>query len=151
MPKATVTFKGKMAFDGVSDSGHHIVMDSAPEVGGENQGVRPMEMVLIGLGGCTGMDVVSMLNKMRVDYQTFDMEIVGDRTDEHPKVYEHITIRYRFDGDPLAVDKVVRAVTLSQEKYCSVSAMLEKSARIDAEVMLNGDVVAHLSQGGKVS
>ena len=106
-----------------------------------------METVLVGLGGCTGMDVVSILNKMRVGYTSFDMEIHGARADEHPKVYKHITMIYRFEGDDDASDKVVRAVSLSQEKYCSVSAMLAKNARIDAEVVLNGNTIARLSHG----
>lgn len=148
MPNATVTFKGKMAFEGVSGSGHQVMMDSSPDVGGENTGIRPMEMVLVGLGGCTGMDVVSILNKMRVEFKSFDIEISGKRTDEHPKVYEHISMQYRFEGNSDDADKVIRAVTLSQEKYCSVSAMLALSARIDAEVILNGTTVKSLSQGG---
>jgi len=137
-----------MLFEGVSDSGHRVVMDSAPEVGGQNQGIRPMEMVLVALGGCTGMDVVSILNKMRVSYTHFRMEAEGQRADEHPKVYRHITLKYIFEGDGEAKDKFMRAVTLSQEKYCSVSAMLAKSATIQADVILNGETIGTLvSQG----
>lgn len=144
MPTAHVSFRGNMMFEGVSGSGHAVVMDSAPEAGGENQGIRPMETLLVGLGGCTGMDVVSILNKMRVEFDSFDMEISGDRAEEHPKVYNRITIRYRFAGQNLDPEKVTRAVTLSQEKYCSVSAMLNKSAAITADVIINDETVATL-------
>lgn len=148
MPNAKVSYRGKMVFEATSGSGHQVVMDSAPEVGGENKGIRPMETVLVGLGGCTGMDVVSILNKMRVSFEGFDMEILGKRADEHPKVYEHITVRYRFGADRADEEKIVRAVSLSQEKYCSVSAMLAQSAKIDAEIFINDDLVKTLSHGG---
>lgn len=148
MPNAKVTYRGKMVFEGTSGSGHQVVMDSSPESGGENQGIRPMETVLVGLGGCTGMDVVSILNKMRVPLESFDMEILGKRADEHPKVYEWVTIRYRFRCDEEQAEKVVRAVSLSQEKYCSVSAMIAKSARIDAEIYINDGPPTTLSFPG---
>jgi putative redox protein len=147
VPNAKVTYQGKMVFEGVSGSGHRVTMDSAPEAGGENQGIRPMETVLVGLGGCTGMDVVSILNKMRVPFSAFDMEILGKRAGEHPKVYEHITIRYRFNADRADADKIVRAVNLSQDKYCSVSAMLAHSARIDAEIYINDEAITSVSHG----
>ncbi|MCY0898159.1 MAG: OsmC family protein [Firmicutes bacterium] len=148
MPEARVKYQGKMAFEGISGSGHRVLMDGAPEVGGENRGIRPMETMLVGLGGCTGMDVVSILEKMRVPLTSFEMGIVGHRVDTHPKIYDHITIRYEFQTDVAHTDKVIRAVSLSQEKYCSVSAMLAKSAKIDAEIVINGEVVHRLSQGG---
>ncbi|MCY0878980.1 MAG: OsmC family protein [Firmicutes bacterium] len=146
MPEARVKYLGsKMAFEGVSGSGHRVIMDGAPEVGGENQGIRPMETVLVALGGCTGMDVVSILQKMRVPFASFEMNITGHRVDTHPKIYDHITIRYEFQADKDHADKMIRAVTLSQEKYCSVSAMLAKSARIDADIVINGEVVHTLT------
>lgn len=145
MPNATVSFRENMVFEGLSGSGHRLLMDSSPETGGANQGMRPMETVLVGLGGCTGMDVVSILNKMRVNFSGFEMEILGKRAAEHPKVYERITVRYRFLADITDADKIIRAVTLSQEKYCSVSAMLVKTAHIDAEVYINDEEVSSLS------
>ena len=149
MPNARIHYRGKMLFEGVSGSGHRVLMDSAPEAGGENQGIRPMETVLVALGGCTGMDVVSILNKMRVEFQSFDMEILGKRREEHPKAYQYITVRYQFEGaDEVDLEKITRAVSLSQEKYCSVSATLEASARIDAEIYVNGALKGTLSHGG---
>ncbi len=145
MPNAKIIHRGKMVFEGNSGSGHQVLMDSSPEVGGENKGIRPMEMVLLGLGGCTGIDVVSILNKMRIPFDSFEIEVLGKRAADHPKVYEHVTTRYAFAADAQYADKIIRAVSLSQEKYCSVSAMVAKSAHIDAEVYINGEKATTLS------
>ena len=142
----TVTFKGPMAFEGLSESGHRIIMDASEEVGGENRGVRPMELVLLSLGGCTGMDVVSILRKMRVTYTAFEIEIDADRVLTHPKVYERLMLRYRLEGDRASSDQIIRAVKLSQEKYCSVSAMLARTAEVLVEIVLNGETIYPLSQ-----
>lgn len=142
----TVTFKGPMAFEGLSESGHRIIMDASEEVGGENRGVRPMELVLLSLGGCTGMDVVSIFRKMRVTYTAFEIEIDADRVLTHPKVYERLMLRYRLEGDRASSDQIIRAVKLSQEKYCSVSAMLARTAEVLVEIVLNGETIYPLSQ-----
>jgi len=141
-----VTFKGPMAFEGLSESGHRIIMDASEEVGGENRGVRPMELVLLSLGGCTGMDVVSILRKMRVTYTSFEIELDADRVLTHPKVYERLVLRYRLEGDRASSDQIIRAVKLSQEKYCSVSAMLARTAEVLVEIVLNGETIYPLSQ-----
>ena len=135
-----------MAFEGLSESGHRIIMDASEEVGGENRGVRPMELVLLSLGGCTGMDVVSILRKMRVTYTAFEIEIDADRVLTHPKVYERLMLRYRLEGDRASSDQIIRAVKLSQEKYCSVSAMLARTAEVLVEIVLNGETIYPLSQ-----
>ena len=141
-----MTFKGPMAFEGLSESGHRIIMDASEEVGGENRGVRPMELVLLSLGGCTGMDVVSILRKMRVTYTAFEIEIDADRVLTHPKVYERLMLRYRLEGERASSDQIIRAVKLSQEKYCSVSAMLARTAEVLVEIVLNGETIYPLSQ-----
>lgn len=141
-----MTFKGPMAFEGLSESGHRIIMDASEEVGGENRGVRPMELVLLSLGGCTGMDVVSILRKMRVTYTSFEIELDADRVLTHPKVYERLMLRYRLEGDRASSDQIIRAVKLSQEKYCSVSAMLARTAEVLVEIVLNGETIYPLSQ-----
>lgn len=135
-----------MAFEGLSESGHRIIMDASEEVGGENRGVRPMELVLLSLGGCTGMDVVSILRKMRVTYTAFEIEIDADRVLTHPKVYERLMLRYRLEGERASSDQIIRAVKLSQEKYCSVSAMLARTAEVLVEIVLNGETIYPLSQ-----
>lgn len=145
MPMASVKFDSGMKFVGESGSGHSVLMDSSPEVGGHNLGVRPMELVLLALGGCTGIDVISILNKMRVTVDSFQMDLDGTRQEEHPKVFRTIALNYRFQADPEVVDKISRAVHLSQEKYCSVSGMLSQAARIEAKIYLNDELVETLA------
>lgn len=137
MTSVVVKHVGGMQFAGDNLSGHRVMMDASAEAGGLNQGVRPMEMLLLGLGGCTGIDVASMLEKMRVSFDRFEMAIQGERQEEHPQVYRHIDIRYQFWGDDIDAARVMRAVRLSQDKYCSVSAILAQSAEVEAQVYIN--------------
>lgn len=153
MPATTITWVEGMKFSAVSQSGHTVFLDAASQAGGENEGIRPMEMVLGALGGCTGIDVVSILNKMRVAYTAFAIDAEGARQEEHPKVFREITLNYRFDAPAEAEDRIKRAVHLSQEKYCSVSAMLAATARIKTQIFLNGspvEVFAHAPSAGKI-
>jgi putative redox protein len=113
-----------------ADSEHGIVIDGSPEIGGRNLGVRPMEMVLMGLGGCTAMDVLSILRKQRQTITDFVIEIQAQRREEEPKVFTEIHVHYVIKGNKLKDAQVKRAIELSAEKYCSVSAMLEKTAKI---------------------
>lgn len=132
-----IVWKGKMAFEAEGpSSGHKVVIDAAAEVGGENQGPRPMELLMMGLGGCTGIDIISILDKMRLELTSFHMEINGDRATEHPKRFTEIHMRYILEGPNLPKDKVERAVRLSQDKYCSASASL--NANITASFVING-------------
>ncbi|BBP44959.1 osmotically inducible protein C [Thiosulfatimonas sediminis] len=119
-----------MAFDAIASTGHQVRMDAAPDVGGANTGPRPMEMVLMGLGGCTGIDVVMMLQKMDQNVHDVQIEIQSERADEIPKVFTKIHVHFKVIGTALNAKKVQRAVDLSAEKYCSVSKMLEKSAQM---------------------
>jgi putative redox protein len=119
-----------MSFVGESDSGHSIVMDGAPEAGGRNLGVRPMEMLLLGLGGCTAFDVVSILQKSRQKISDCEVEIEAERAAEVPKVFTRIHVHFIISGRGLDPVKVARAVDLTSTKYCSASLMLEKAAEI---------------------
>jgi putative redox protein len=119
-----------MTFVGESGSGHSVVMDGAPEAGGRNLGIRPMEMLLLGLGGCTAFDVVSILRKSRQDVADCEVEIEAERTTEVPRVFTSIKIHFIISGKDLDPSKVERAVNLSADKYCSASRMLEKAATI---------------------
>ena len=119
-----------MAFVGETGTGHAVVMDGAPEVGGRNLGARPMEMLLLGLGGCTSFDVVAMLKKSRQDVLDCQVDIDGTRADEVPKVFTDIHVHFRVYGNDLSQKHVARAVQLSAEKYCSASMMLGASARV---------------------
>jgi putative redox protein len=126
-----------MSFVGESDSGHSVVMDGAPEAGGRNLGVRPMEMLLLGLGGCTAFDVVSILQKSRQQMVACEVEIEAERAEEIPKVFTKIHVHFIVSGKDLDKSKVAKAVALSADKYCSASRMLEKAATIthDFEVV----------------
>lgn len=119
-----------MAFDATASTGHTVRMDAAPEVGGENTGPRPMEMVLMGLGGCTGIDVVMMLQKMSQNIKDVQIEIESERSAEVPKVFTKIHVHFKVYGTELNDKKVKRAVDLSAEKYCSVSKMLEATVEM---------------------
>ena len=119
-----------MSFVGESDSGHSVVMDGAPDAGGRNLGIRPMEMLLLGLGGCTAFDVVSILQKSRQKMVDCEVEIEAERADDIPKVFTKIHIHFIVSGNDLDPKKVDKAVSLSADKYCSASRMLEKTAAI---------------------
>jgi putative redox protein len=122
---------------GKSDSGHTITMDGPPESGGENLGVRPMEMLLLGVAGCTMIDVVTTLKKMRQDLSHLETKINAERATDHPKVFTDIHIQFILKGQNLDEKKVDKAITLSAEKYCSASIMLGETATIthDFEVV----------------
>ena len=122
---------------GKSDSGHTITMDGPPESGGENLGVRPMEMLLLGVAGCTMIDVVTTLKKMRQDLSHCETKINAERATDHPKVFTNIHIQFTVKGKDLDSKKVDKAITLSAEKYCSASIMLGETATIthDFEVV----------------
>ena len=135
--KASVTWKGGMAFEGVADSGHSVRMDAAPSFGGEDSGVRPMELMLLGLGGCTSIDVMNMLKKSRQDVHDCQVEITAERAETDPKVFTRIHVHFKVIGRDLEPKRVERAIGLSAEKYCSVSIMLGKTAEIthDFEIL----------------
>src|SRR5579885_2809536 len=128
--KARIKWVEDMSFVAESGSGHAVLLDGAPEGGGRNLGVRPMEMVLMGLGGCTAFDVVHILRRGREDVRDCVVEVEAERAATDPKVFTAVHIRYRIKGSGLAPAKVERAVRLSAEKYCSASVMIGKTARI---------------------
>ena len=119
-----------MSFVGDTGSGHSVVMDSAPDHGGRNLAARPMEMVLLGLGGCTAIDVIQILQKSRQEISNCVVEISATRADSIPAVFTKIHLHYVVDGYKLSEKHVKRAIELSSEKYCSVSFMLAKTAEI---------------------
>ena len=134
--EATVTWTSGMAFE-AEQEGQRIPID-VPGPDGTCRGVRPKGLLLAGLGGCTGMDVVSILEKMRVPFEGLAVEVSADQSEDHPKVFTAIRVIYRFKGRDLPMDKLERAVQLSQEKYCGVSAMLGKTAAITTEIVVEG-------------
>lgn len=128
--KAQVKWIDGVSFVGESDSGHAVVMDGAPESGGRNIGMRPMELLLIGMGGCSSFDVVTILKKARQPITDCVAEITAERADAVPKVFTKIHVHYVVTGRNLAANQVERAINLSIEKYCSASLMLGKTAEI---------------------
>ncbi|MGX5733561.1 OsmC family protein [Bosea thiooxidans] len=128
--KARAKWVEGMAFMGEAGSGHAVMMDGAPEYGGRNIGIRPMEMLLIGLAGCTGFDVVQILKKGREAVTGCEVEVEAERAASDPKVFTKIHLAYRITGKGLSQAKAERAVTLSKEKYCSASIMLGATAEM---------------------
>jgi putative redox protein len=127
---ATVRWTEGMRFAATPESGATITLDARPEHGGTGRGPSPMETVLLALGGCTGMDVVSILGKMRAPLEGLEIRVTADRAETHPQVFTKIALEYVFRGAGLASDQVSRAVELSQTRYCSVSAMLRQAAEL---------------------
>jgi putative redox protein len=133
--KESVTTKwlDKMAFE-TEVNGHKIIIDAEPGVGGEDRGPRPKLLMLSALGGCTAMDVISILKKMRVDPEGFNVTVEGDLTEEYPKHFFKMHVIYEFTGKDLPLDKLQKAVALSEEKYCGVSAVYKKAMGITSEI-----------------
>lgn len=133
-------WNGDMEFDSELN-GHHMTIDASAEVGGNDKGPRPKGLLLTALTGCTGMDVVSILKKMKVSDYKFWLEADADQTSEHPKYYSKIYLNYNFIGDDLPLDKIKKAVSLSEEKYCGVSFMLKKAALLETRIIVNGEEI----------
>lgn len=131
-----VTWTDEMAFD-VELEGHHFMIDADEEFGGKNRGPSPKALLLSSLAGCTGMDVVSLLRKMKMPFDKFALEVEGEVAEKHPKSYTDIVIRYIFRGKELDRDKIEKSVKLSLDKYCGVHTMLAKSANVRHEIVLN--------------
>ncbi len=133
--QTTIHWQGHMAFE-ATVNGHKLLMDADSAVGGMDQGPRPKILLLAGLGGCTGMDVISILGKMKIVPEKFSIDISAELTDEHPKVFKQIKVVYYFKGSELAYDKIEKAVNLSKDRYCGVSAMLSKTAEMITEIQI---------------
>ena len=131
----TVNWLENMAFE-ANVNGHKITLDASETVGGENRGPRPKPLMLIALAGCTGMDVVSILKKMRVDLDGFNVTVEGDLTDEHPKQFYKMNVIYEFKGNNLPIEKLKKAVSLSEERYCGVSALYKKAIEVTSEIKI---------------
>lgn len=129
----SLNWLNNMAFE-AEVNGHKLYLDASSENGGKNLGPRPKPLMLLALGGCTGMDVVSILGKMRVEFESLQIIVDGDLTEEHPKKFTKMKIIYRFKGKNLPVDKLEKAVELSKERYCGVSASLKDVIDIEYEI-----------------
>jgi putative redox protein len=129
--EANVIWKGRMSFEGSAGSGFKVPLGAESAVGGDNDGFRPMELLLVGLAGCTAMDVISILQKKREDVTSFEVSVTGNRADDHPRVFTHIQVKYIITGRQISEDAVKRAIDLSKTKYCSAQAMLSQVVPIE--------------------
>jgi len=136
-----------ISFAAKAGSGHWVTMDGPAEHGGNDSASTPLELFLMGMAGCSGMDVVSILSRMRVDLKDFRMEVKAPRVEEHPKVFSHVEIVYHLYGE-VTEDQAEKAVTLSQDKYCSASAMLKPGVSIEHQIVIHRKEEA-LLEGGK--
>jgi len=133
--KIDCAWKQDMTFE-AEVNGFKIMMDADPAVGGGNNGPRPKPLTLVSLGGCTGMDVISILRKMHAEPEFFNVSVEGELTEEHPRYYHKIHVIYELKGKNVDIEKVQKAVILSQDKYCGVSALLRFGAEITSEIRI---------------
>jgi len=140
--KTSLEWADNLAFEAEVD-GFHFMIDSSVEHGGENRGMRPKPLLLAALSGCSGMDVVSILTKMKITGYKLKLEMEAESTTEHPKTYHTIRMKYMFTGDNIPPEKVITAVELSSTKYCGVNAMLKNSAMIKISININNKEIWH--------
>ncbi|MCK5839350.1 MAG: OsmC family protein [Bacteroidales bacterium] len=133
--KINIDWIEDMAFE-TEINGHKLIIDADEPVGGKDRGPRTKPLTLVSLGGCTGMDVVSILNKMRVNFESCRVSVEAEQSDEHPKYYKKIHLTYIFKGKDLPMAKLDKAVNLSQDRYCGVSAMLRNSAELTYKIII---------------
>lgn len=126
-----------MAFES-EINGHKLIIDAKEEVGGQDRGPRPKPMMLAALGGCTSMDMVSILKKMRVELKSLNVIVEGELSEEHPKRFTKMHVIYEVEGDDLPMDKIEKAVSLSEDKYCGVSAVYKEVMEITSEIRIKG-------------
>ncbi len=138
MPEVKAKWISGLEFSVLQD-GHTFSIDGDAGFGGRDRGPRPKNLLLSALAGCTGMDVVSILRKMKIENYSLEIRVSGELTDEHPKVFHKIDVAFLFTGDDLPPAKLRRAVALSRDKYCGVSAMLKKTADISYAILINGE------------
>ena len=128
-------WKGDMAFE-ADVNGHKVTMDANLDGGGHNLGSSPKKLLLVALSGCTGMDVVTILKKMRVDIEKFSLEVQGDVADEHPKRYTKMHVIYKFTGKNLPLDKIEKAIKMSEDTYCGVEALFKMAIAVTSEIKI---------------
>ena len=133
----TTTWKKKMQFESTNPSGETVLINVGEENGGEGAGLRPKAMMLASLAGCSGLDVASLIEKMRLEVEDFKIETIANLTEEEPKIYDQVTVEYHFYGANLNEDKLQRAVDLSVEKYCGVMEMFRKFATVEVKTFFH--------------
>jgi len=139
MTDAKVIWKKRMSFEGAADSGFEVPLGTTPEVGGDNDGFRPMELIAVGLAGCTAMDVISILQKKRQDVTGFEVRVHAERAEEHPTVFTSALIEYFVTGHDVDEKAVVRSIELSSTRYCPAQGMFNQIFPIDLRYYLYED------------
>jgi putative redox protein len=134
--EAKITWNGAMQFTGSADSGFNIPLDASNGHGGQNGGFQPLELFLVGLAGCTGMDVISILQKKKANVSAFEVRVTAERAEEHPKVFTRLQVEYIVTGKEIKLEDVERSVQLSETKYCPAEAMLRKAAAIESKITI---------------
>ncbi len=132
--KVTTHWKGNLQFESDNPNGKTVLMDTTPEHGGHSSGLGPKSMMLASLAGCSGLDVVAILDKMKITLSDFRIDTTGELTDEHPKYYHRVVVDYHFYGEALKEDKIKKAVDLSVEKYCGVMEMFRQFAKVETNI-----------------
>ena len=135
----TTRWKGGMAFESTNPSGRTFMIDASPNDGGEGNGLRPKALMLSSLAGCSALDVVHLIKKMKLKVDDFKMDIIARLTEEHPKYYDQVTVEYHFYGKQLHEAKLTRAVNLSVEQYCGVMEMFRKFAEMEIKIFFHND------------
>ncbi|KQC31757.1 OsmC family protein [Flagellimonas eckloniae] len=133
----TTKWLGEMAFESNNPSGLNLKIDAGPDSGGKGEGLRPKALMLSALAGCSGLDVASLIKKMKLEVDDFSIETIANLTDEHPKYYDSVTIEYHFHGADLKEGKLKKAVDLSVEKYCGVMEMFRKFAKLEIKTIFH--------------
>lgn len=133
----TTKWLGEMAFESNNPSGLNLKIDADPDSGGKGEGLRPKALMLSALAGCSGLDVASLIKKMKLEVDDFSIETIANLTDEHPKYYDSVTIEYHFHGADLKEGKLKKAVDLSVEKYCGVMEMFRKFAKLEIKTIFH--------------
>ncbi|MGB5377505.1 OsmC family protein [Muriicola sp.] len=133
----TTNWMGNMAFESNNPSDHKFIMDAGAEDGGEGKGFRPKALMLSSLAGCSGLDVASLIKKMKLEVDKFHIETIANLTEEHPKFYDKVKVEYHFYGSNLDEKKLQRAVDLSVEKYCGVMEMFRKFAKVTTQTIFH--------------
>ena len=137
--EAKVSWQGKMTFNGTADTGFTVPLGASPQVGGDNDGFRPMELIAVGLAGCTAMDVISILSKKRQAVTDFEVQVHAQRADEHPKVFTQARIEYFISGHGIQEEAVLRAMELSATRYCPAQAMFNQIMPIELQYHIYED------------
>ncbi|MGB2116236.1 MAG: OsmC family protein [Flavobacteriaceae bacterium] len=135
----STNWKGNMKFESDNPSGHTLIIDAGQDSGGEGAGLRPKALMLSALAGCSGLDVISILDKMKVKLDDYKMIIHGVLTEEHPKYYHEVNVEYHFYGSNLNENKIKKAVKLSDDKYCGVMEMFKKFAKININIIFHNN------------